>query len=128
MTLYNINNSILSYNIKAIEQTANLIKDGYIIALKGIGGFHIVCDATNDKVVNKLREIKNRPNKPFAVMFSSINSIKQYTNTNYQEEEILTSKEKPIVIVKKRINTNLSLYIAPNILKLGCIDEYKEIQ
>ncbi|WP_323595506.1 carbamoyltransferase HypF [Aliarcobacter butzleri] len=120
MTLYNTNNSILSYNIKAIEQTANLIKDGYIIALKGIGGFHIVCDATNDKVVNKLREIKNRPNKPFAVMFNNINSIKQYTNINYQEEEILTSKEKPIVLVKKKINTNLSSYIAPNISKLGC--------
>lgn len=120
MTLYNINDSILSYNIKAIEQTASLIKDGYIIAVKGIGGFHIVCDATNDKVVNKLREIKNRPNKPFAVMFSSINSIKQYTNMNYQEEEILTSKEKPIVLVKKRLNTNLSSYIAPNISKLGC--------
>ncbi|XPS40778.1 carbamoyltransferase HypF [Aliarcobacter butzleri] len=120
MTLYNINNSILSYNIKAIEQTANLIKDGYIIAVKGIGGFHIVCDATNDKVVNKLREIKNRPNKPFAVMFNNINSIKQYTNINYQEEEILTSKEKPIVLVKKRLNTNLSSYIAPNISKLGC--------
>ncbi|MFW3412400.1 carbamoyltransferase HypF [Aliarcobacter butzleri] len=120
MTLYNINNSILSYNIKAIEQTANLIKDGYIIAVKGIGGFHIVCDATNDKVVNKLREIKNRPNKPFAVMFNGINSIKQYTNINYQEEEILTSKEKPIVLVKKRLNTNLSSYIAPNISKLGC--------
>ena len=118
--LYNINNSILSYNIKAIEQTANLIKDGYIIALKGIGGFHIVCDATNDKVVNKLREIKNRPNKPFAIMFNNINSIKQYTNINYQEEEILTSKEKPIVIVKKRRNSNLSSYIAPNISKLGC--------
>ncbi|MFW2597876.1 carbamoyltransferase HypF [Aliarcobacter butzleri] len=120
MTLYNINNSILSYNIKAIEQTANLIKDGYIIAVKGIGGFHIVCDATNDKVVNKLREIKNRPNKPFAVMFNNINSIKQYTNMNSQEEEILTSKEKPIVLVKKRLNTNLSSYIAPNISKLGC--------
>ncbi|MCG3687793.1 carbamoyltransferase HypF [Aliarcobacter butzleri] len=120
MALYNINDSILSYNIKAIEQTANLIKDGYVIAVKGIGGFHIVCDATNDKVVNKLREIKNRPNKPFAVMFNNINSIKQYTNINYQEEEILTSKEKPIVLVKKRINTNLSSYIAPNISKLGC--------
>ena len=120
MTLYNINNSILSYNIKAIEQTANLIKDGYVIAVKGIGGFHIVCDATNDKVVNKLREIKNRPNKPFAVMFNSISSIKQYTNINYQEEEILTSKEKPIALVKKRLNTNLSSYIAPNISKLGC--------
>ncbi|MCT7571912.1 carbamoyltransferase HypF [Aliarcobacter butzleri] len=120
MALYNINNSILSYNIKAIEQTANLIKDGYVIAAKGIGGFHIVCDATNNKVVNKLREIKNRPNKPFAVMFNSISSIKQYTNINYQEEEILTSKEKPIVLVKKRLNTNLSSYIAPNISKLGC--------
>ncbi|MCG3674226.1 carbamoyltransferase HypF [Aliarcobacter butzleri] len=120
MTLYNINNGILSYNINAIEQTANLIKDGYIIAVKGIGGFHIVCDATNDKVVNKLREIKNRPNKPFAVMFNNINSIKQYTNMNSQEEEILTSKEKPIVLVKKRLNTNLSSYIAPNISKLGC--------
>lgn len=127
MTLYNINNDILEYNIKAIEKTANLIKDGYIIALKSIGGFHIVCDATNDKVVNKLREIKNRPNKPFAVMFSNINSIKQYTNINFKEEEVLTSKEKPIVIVKKKLNSNLSSYIAPNISKIGCFIGYTGI-
>ncbi|RBQ31458.1 carbamoyltransferase HypF [Arcobacter sp. FW59] len=118
--LYNINNDILFNNIKAIEQTANLIKQGYIVALKGIGGFHIVCDATNDKAIKKLREFKKRYTKPFAVMFNSLNSIKEYTNIDFKEEEILTSKEKPIVLLRKKKNTNLSQFIAPNIDTIGC--------
>lgn len=124
MSLYDVKNNSLSQNIESIEQTASLINQGYILAIKGIGGFHIVCDATNDSVIRKLREIKNRPTKPFAVMFKSLESVKQYTNINLEEEKVLTSKERPIVLVKKKSNTNLSSNIAPNISKLGCFIAY----
>ena len=93
-----------------------------------MGGFHLVCDASNDKVVNQLRINKNRPNKPYAVMFMDINSIKQYTNINNKEEETLCSKEKPIVLVNKKEDFSLSKLIAPNINQIGCFIAYTPLQ
>ena len=124
ISLYNKYNEVLEYNISAIKIAAELINKGSIIAIKGMGGFHIVCDANNDKVVEELRIKKNRPNKPFAVMFKNINSIKDYTKLTNKEEEILSSKEKPIVLVNKRENSLLSKLIAPNINHIGCFISY----
>ncbi|MGD9624258.1 MAG: carbamoyltransferase HypF [Arcobacter sp.] len=123
-TLYNKKNMEISNNIEAIEKTASLINEGYIIAVKGMGGFHLICDATNDNIVNKLRTIKYRPKKPYALLFNNINSIKEYTNINISEEKILNSKEKPIVLLNKKENSSLSKYIAPNVNKLGCFIAY----
>ena len=122
--LYNKYNEVLESNINAIEKAADLINKGFILAIKGMGGFHLVCDASNNKVVSELRINKNRPKKPYAVMFKDINSIKQYTNINNKEEEFLNSKEKPIVLVKKKKEFNLSQLIAPNINHLGCFIAY----
>jgi hydrogenase maturation protein HypF len=122
--LYNINNDILSYNIEAIKQIADLINNGNIVAIKGIGGFHIICDAKNDEAIKKLRIRKNRPNKPFAIMFKDINSIKKYCTITQKEEEVLSSKSKPIVLVEKKEEFNLSPLIAPNINHLGSFIAY----
>ena len=127
VTMYNKNNTILYNNIEAIEKTALMIKEGYVIAVKGLGGFHLICDATNDNVVNTLRINKNRPLKPYALLFKDINSIKDYTIVNLKEEEILTSKEKPIVLLDSKNNSILSKYIAPNVNKLGCFIAYTGI-
>ena len=89
-----------------------------------MGGFHLICDAKNDNVVKELRIRKSRLNKPFAIMFKDINSIKNYTNLTQKEEEFLTSKERPIVLVKKKKNFDLSEQIAPNINHLGCFIAY----
>ena len=124
ITLYSKNNDVLLYNIEAIKETANLINKGNIVAIKGMGGFHLICDATNDIVVNSLRVIKNRPNKPYALLFKDINSIKNYTNVNSQEEQILSSKEKPIVLLEKKENSSISAFVAPNVNKLGCFISY----
>jgi len=124
VTLYNKNNIVISNNIEAIKKTAELLDKGYIIAIKGLGGFHLMCDATNDNIVNKLRIVKNRPTKPYALMFNNINTIKRYTKINIIEEEILTSKERPIVLVNKKENTIVSKFIAPNVNKLGCFIAY----
>ena len=124
VTLYNKNNEILFTNIEAIKEAAFLINKGEILAIKGMGGFHIVCDATNAKIVNELRVRKSRPNKPLAVMFKDINSIKNYTNITLKEEEFITSNVKPIVLVKKIKNSNLALNIAPNIERLGVFLAY----
>ena len=124
ITLYNKNNTIKSYNLEAIKEIANLINEGNIVAIKGIGGFHLVCDAKNSKIIEELRIRKNRPTKPFAVMFKNINSIKKYCDISSKEEEILDSLNKPIVLVKKKNSFDLSPLLAPNIAQLGCFIAY----
>jgi len=66
-----------------------LLKSGKIIAFKGLGVFIIACDATNNKTVERLRELKNREGKPFAVMFSDLNTVKVYAEVNDTEESCL---------------------------------------
>lgn len=122
--LYNKYNKILSGGIKAIKKLADLIKEGEIIALKGLGGFHLICDATNDSAIKTLRFRKNRKTKPFAVLFKNLNEIYKHTKISQKEAEILVSKEKPIVIVKKKKDSTLSKDIAPNIDYLGCFISY----
>ena len=124
ITLYNKNNTIKSYNLEAIKEIAFLINEGHIVAIKGLGGFHLVCDAKNSKTIEELRLRKNRPTKPFAVMFKDINSIKEYCQISSKEEEILNSLNKPIVLVKKKNSFDLSPLLAPNITQLGCFITY----
>lgn len=124
VVLYNNKNKVLSSDINAIKEIAQKINEGSIVAIKGMGGFHLICDAKNDKIIEELRTRKSRLNKPFAVMFKDINSIKSYVELTSKEEEFLSSKEKPIVLVKKKKEFNLSQLLAPNINHLGCFIAY----
>ena len=111
---------------QSIEKTAAYIKNGKIVAIKGIGGFHLVCDAANDEVVCRLRTLKNRPTKPFAIMCKDVVHVEEIATVNAKELELLTSKEAPIVILDKNKNTQtkLSAFLAPNIAKIGCFLPY----
>ena len=109
---------------KALEKIATLIKAGEVVAIKGVGGFHIVCDATNSEAVRSLRENKHRPTKPLAVMFKSLQAIKKVASMSKKEETLILSKERPITIVKKREHTTLSHLIAPNIDRIGVFLPY----
>ncbi|MGB5918968.1 carbamoyltransferase HypF [Arcobacter sp.] len=109
---------------ETLNEIAQKINSGFIVAIKGIGGFHIICDATNENAVKKLRKKKNRPTKPFAVMFKNIDEIKSCANISKKEEEIILCKEKPIVIVNKNSNSKISEQIAPNINRLGVFLPY----
>ncbi|TRM77680.1 carbamoyltransferase HypF [Sulfolobus sp. A20-N-F8] len=103
-----------------IGLTAKLLSEGYIIAVKGIGGFHIAADPFNDDTVLKLRERKNRPQQPFAVMGLNVDIIKNYAYISRLEEEILTSPERPVVLLRKREeNYELSKYISPGLDREG---------
>ncbi len=124
LELFNKENKKIQKDIEAIKKIATLINNGEIVAIKGLGGFHLVCDATNDKVVEELRLRKNRPTKPYAVMFKNIEQVYDYALFNEFEKDIITSKEKPITLVKKKQNTNLSSLIAPNISKIGVFLPY----
>lgn len=115
-----------------VQKVSSLIEEGNILALKGIGGFHIICDATNDEAVKKLREFKHRPTKPFAVMCRDMEQIKNFACVNEKEEELLTSKEAPIVILKKltcqsNLHVKISPLLAPNIDAIGCILPYSAL-
>ncbi len=109
--------------VEAIEKAVRLLKSGAILAVKGIGGYHLVCDATNPEAIAKLRERKKRPSKPFAVMVKDIAMAKEFANISKKEEELLTSKERPIVILNSSLLT-LNSPIAPNISKIGLFLPY----
>ena len=116
-------NTILQSN-DVIVKAAELLKSGLILAIKGIGGFHLMCDATNQDAVATLRTRKKRPKKPFAVLFSDMSQLSKYVDPDEQERRFLNSKERPIVLVKKGCNTSLASNIAPDIGSIGAMIAY----
>ncbi|MEZ5082823.1 MAG: carbamoyltransferase HypF [Bacteroidales bacterium] len=100
-TLITDEERITDFN-KILSISASLIEEGKIIAIKGVGGFQLACDALNEKAVRQLRERKIREGKPFAVMFSTIDSLKEYTHLTSVEEQSITSWRRPIVIAKTK--------------------------
>lgn len=83
-----------------LEKAAMLVKIGQVVAIKGSGGFHLMCNALDEAAVNKLRKLKKREGKPFAVMFRDIKSLKEYAEVSEAEETALTSWKRPVVILK----------------------------
>ena len=88
----------------SIETASNLLDNNQIIAIKDIGGYHLACKADNPDTVKRLRNIKGREKKPFAVMFKSLEQIKKYCTVNDIEEKLLTSPARPIVLLNKLID------------------------
>ncbi|MDA3908657.1 MAG: carbamoyltransferase HypF [Sulfurimonas sp.] len=109
-----------------IENTAKFIKNGKIVAIKGLGGFHIICDATNDEVIKKLRVYKNRPTKPLAIMCKDLEQVKLLASISSKEQELLASKEAPIIILNKAVDAKMKIseLVAPNIDRIGCFLPY----
>lgn len=87
---------------ECITFTADLVKKGNIVAVKGIGGYHLACDGLNKKAVDRLRTRKHRDDKPFAVMAKDLNTAEKYCKINYVEKNILTSTASPIVLLEKK--------------------------
>ena len=107
-----------------IKEAVRLLKGEAIIAIKGLGGFHLACDATNDKVVKRLRERKYRPNKPFAVMMKDIDTVRLYCELMKKEEEVMLSPQCPIVLLKLKDRRDISSLVAPNNNYLGVMLPY----
>jgi len=91
-----------------IQQTIDFLKQGKIIAVKGLGGFHLAVDATNDDAVCHLRQCKHRPHKPFAVMAKNVDAVKSFAIVSSQEINHLISPQSPIVILEKKQGHQLS--------------------
>ena len=89
---------------EAITYTRKTIASGGIVAIKGIGGFHLCCDATSEGAVQRLRKLKRRPVKPFAVMAQDLETVKEVCQVSEEQEKILTGHQKPILLLDKLIN------------------------
>lgn len=111
-------------NSDPIKEAIKLLKDGKIGAIKGLGGFHLACDATNNEVVTKLRRLKNREAKPFAIMSFNLEKIKQYCKLGKKEEKWLVNRARPIVLLKKKEDSLISSLVAPRNNYLGVMLPY----
>ena len=114
----------------AIRATQQALRAGTIIAIKGIGGFHLACDATNDAAVRTLRQRKGRADKPFALMVRDLAAAKQLAEVSDDEATLLLSKERPIVLIEtRRLNTadGVSLQIAPGNHFIGIMLPYSPL-
>ncbi len=108
----------------AIERAQELLLRGMIVAIKGLGGFHLACDALNHVVVERLRQKKYREDKPFALMADSIETIDKYCKVSQAEKSLLASPQRPIVLLNKRASVKLSEKIAPGVKTLGFMLPY----
>ena len=119
-----LDNKGLEIEGDSIALAVEMLKTGKIIALKGLGGFHLMCDATSDNAVAELRLRKHRKAKPLAVMFGSLEQLQEYAVIHEEEKAHITGAIKPIVIVCAKRGTNLSQHVAPLIDRLGVFLPY----
>ncbi|MEO3993147.1 MAG: carbamoyltransferase HypF [Desulfurococcaceae archaeon TW002] len=107
-----------------IKEASRLIEEGAIVAIKGIGGYHIASLATDDDVVLKLRKRKERPTKPFAIMGLDTQVLRDIVVINEKAEELLRSPERPIVLLPKKEGSRVSKYVSPNMNVEGVFTAY----
>lgn len=127
--LQNVDGKTLSSDNIALKEVVDLICQGKIIALKGLGGFQLLCDARSNNAVEQLRFRKHREEKPFALMFPTIASVKELCLVNHFEERLLLSPESPIVLLKvqnqiEHRGPRISSLVAPNNPYLGVMLAY----
>jgi hydrogenase maturation protein HypF len=107
-----------------VAAAGRLLREGKIVAIKGLGGFLLACDATNDSAVRTLRQRKNRPSKPFAIMVATVDEAKRHCYVLPEEEKLLTSPQSPIVLMVWREGSSVSREVAPNLWFLGVMLPY----
>ena len=108
----------------AFAKTIKLLQEGGIVAIKGIGGFHLACDAANDDAVKRLRERKRKSNKPFAVMAPDIERIGTFCVVSDPERIVLVSNQRPVVLLRKKGHDGLAAAVSPDNDSIGCMLPY----
>ncbi|OYU94666.1 MAG: carbamoyltransferase HypF [Bacteroidetes bacterium B1(2017)] len=131
MALFGSNQQIVSSNWNQISTHLLIaLNQGKTIAVKGIGGYLLLCDATNEKAIGELRLRKHRPAKPFAVLFNTIAQAKEEVEINAVEEKALSGAAAPIVLCKQKSNSKSKLcnnLIAPGLAKIGVLMPYSPL-
>ena len=120
----NKGNVIEENSDKAIKKTAELLLSGKIVAIKGLGGFHLACDTENNEAVKQLRTRKMRDYKPFAVMAADINTIRKFAYIDDISEKILQSIQSPIVLLPKREPNSIAACVAEGVNTFGFMLPY----
>ena len=115
---------------EAITYTRKVIASGGIAAIKGIGGFHLCCDATNETAVARLRELKRRPMKPFAVMARNMSAVRKECQVTEVQEEVLDGHQKPILLLERldKADSQICPSVAPGNPKIGVMLPYAPVQ
>jgi len=111
-----------------IAAAVEKLQQGLIVAVKGLGGFHLAVDAGSDAAVERLRELKCRDEKPLAIMVRDIEAARAVVETGIQEERLLASPQRPIVLLPKKNTALLSELVAPHISRLGVMLAYTPLQ
>jgi hydrogenase maturation protein HypF len=111
----------------ALAAAVLALRTGKIVAVKGVGGYHLMCDARNDDAIATLRARKPRPAKPLAVMFGGIEALRDAVHTTPELEALLASPERPIVLLPKRAEAKLSDDLAPGLGEIGCLLPYSPL-
>jgi len=124
--------SIITNSNEAIATCVTAIHSGEIVAIKGIGGYHLCCDATNQEVIDRLRQLKARPDKPLALMFpeqgqDGLQFVTQHAELDSDEAASLVSPGRPIVLVKKKTGSTLPDSIAPGLDQIGVMLPYSPL-
>ena len=107
-----------------IEGVRRLLAEGAIVAVKGLGGFHLACDATNADAVATLRERKQRVDKPFAVMSLDVDTVRRYCQVSEGEAQLLESPARPIVLLRRKPGSPIAAQVAPANNNLGVMLPY----
>ncbi len=107
-----------------LAEAAELLMSGAIVAVKGLGGFHLSCDAWNEAAVLRLRQRKHRDEKPFAVMVANLDAAHAIAEIDPEEEALLSSAERPIVLVRARADSSLAAAVNPDTPLLGLFLPY----
>lgn len=124
VSLYERGGTLLCREDEALTKAILHIREGKIVAVKGIGGYHLLCDALNDIAVRRLRTKKGREERPLAVMFPSLASVRVETAVGALEERAINSVEKPIVIVNKREGSSIAPSVSPDCSTVGVFLPY----
>ena len=114
--------NIIHNHAEILKRATDVLLDGKILAIKGMGGYFIACNALDEEAVNRLRKKKNRDAKPFAVMFRDLAHVKNFVELSVPEEELLSSWRRPIVLLKQR--NPLAASVNYNLDKLGVMLPY----
>jgi hydrogenase maturation protein HypF len=109
---------------EAVRRSSRMLLGGNVLAIKGLGGFHLACDAANAEAVQRLRVRKGRPAKPLAVMMPTLNDVHRHCHVSPAEEELLASQQCPIVLLRWRDGSTVVREVAPNNLYLGVMLPY----
>jgi len=111
-----------------ILETVRLLEEGRIVAVKGLGGFHLMVDATSEPAVVRLRERKHREEKPLALMAASLSRVLEFCRVRPDEEALLESPERPIVLLKRAENSRIAPSVAPGQSSYGVMLPYTPLQ